>query len=126
MLLLICVTNNAFLSSFYMGLAMAETSVIGPDQEEFHKDRLLELAEPPDIDNIMFEPASDYVSLIVSRILFAMSQEIWRLAIPLGDNFAAVLNEIQQLILPQGAYNTGYEIRYDREAKTLFCQRVEV
>ncbi len=101
-------------------------SVNPPDHEEFHKDRLLELAEPPDIDSIIFEPASDYVALIVSRILFAMSQEIYRIAIPLGDNFAAVLNEIQEWIIPPAAYDTGYEIRYDREAKTLFCKRVEV
>lgn len=104
---------------------MAEAEITGARSEEFYQDRLLELAEPVDIDTIIFEPASDWIALVVSRVLFAMSQEIHRLAIPLGDNFAAVLNEISGLILPPASYDTGYVIRYDRGAKTLFCERVE-
>lgn len=104
---------------------MAEAEITRAHPEKFHQDRLLELAEPVNMDTIIFEPASDWIALIVSRILFAMGQKIHRLAIPLGENFAAVLNEMSGCVLPPASYDTGYAILYDQATKTLLCERME-
>lgn len=84
----------------------------------------LEVEDEAGSENILLNGYTEAINLIISRLLFAMGEDIVRINYRTGENLTRILNSAKNCILPEAAYSTGYMIKFDRKSRILACQRL--
>ena len=67
---------------------------------------------------------TEVTNLIISRLLFAMGEDVVRINFRTGKNLTRILNLAKNCILPVAGFSTGYMLKFDRKSRILACQRL--
>lgn len=84
----------------------------------------LEVSETALSENILCRGYTEVTNLIISRLLFAMGEEVVRINFRIGKNMTQILNSATSCILPTAGFYTGYLLKFDRKSRILACQRL--
>ena len=84
----------------------------------------LEISERTDSEFMLTSGYANVTNLIISRLLFAMAEDVVRINFRTGKNLTRILNSAKNRILPSAAFSTGYMLKFDRKSRILACQRL--